>query len=71
MFSIRSFTFLFTSINDPFVFLSPQPVIQVIFTSLHHEHQAQHLENSDIKSNQVSEQDKLSTMDIHQEDHVD
>jgi hypothetical protein len=36
-----------------------------------HEHQAQDLKWFGVDANQASEQDQLSTIDIHQEDQID
>jgi hypothetical protein len=50
-------TSLFSSVTDPFSFPSPQPVIQVfVYRGRSHKHKAQHLERSDMDSNQASEQ---------------
>jgi hypothetical protein len=42
-----------------------------MFTGRSHEHQAQHLKQFDMDSNQASEQDQLSMTEIHQADQID
>jgi hypothetical protein len=72
MFSIKSITSLSLPLSlILFVFPSPQPVIQVNYTGCIRENQAQHLKQSDINSNQASEQDQLSVAEIHQADRID
>jgi hypothetical protein len=72
MFSIKSITSLSLPLSlILFVFLSPQPIIQVNYTGPIRENQARHLKQSDINSNEASKKDQLSVVEIHQEDQIE
>jgi hypothetical protein len=64
-------SFLFSSLSLIFCFPEPSAGHSSKFTGHIREHQAQHLKRSDMDSNQASEQDQFSMVEIHQIDQID